>query len=209
MFVYLNAFDYDELLNGIVTHLGLQDEPLTYEMLLKAFKSVSERLKRRNDFVNNYLLTDNDPVGELVDKYLEFKRLSPIDTEMTEQELLVSILTGASPKSIYEGFFVYNVLTKHFPEVGNEKDDYFLDIDPEEASAYAEVVLELIDEHQLTPQDDLDQFIEKQIKDQLIGDEAGRLELTVIDSPGKKVNFGNALITFPILLAKVEHYEIV
>ena len=33
MFVYLNAFNYDELIGGIVERLGIQDEPLTYEML--------------------------------------------------------------------------------------------------------------------------------------------------------------------------------
>lgn len=210
MFVYLNAFDYDELIGGIVERLGIQDEPLTYEMLLKAFKSVSERLKRRTELIST---TNEDPekiVEKLADSYLELVRISPhFNDETNPVSFLLEIITGSRPQSVWEGYEIYLILSEDHQEVGNDKDGYYLDIDPEEALAVAETILDFIECNKLLGEDPLDSFLEEHIKNQLIGDEPGSLQLEVIDSPGKVVTYGNSLITFPLLLAKVEHYEVV
>lgn len=210
MFVYLNAFNYDELIGGIVERLGIQDEPLTYEILLKAFKSVSERLKRRNEFLSS---TNEDPdrvVEKLADRYLELVRISPhFNDETNPISFLVELIVGSKPQSVWEGYEIYRILSEVHQEVGNDQDGYYLDMDPEEALAIAETILEYIEYNKLIGEDPLDSFLEEQIKNQLIGDEPGSLQLEVIDSPGKVVTYGNALITFPLLLAKVEHYEVI
>ena len=210
MFVYLNAFDYDELIGGIVERLGIQDEPLTYEMLLKAFKSVSERLKRRSEHNSS---TNEDPeklVEKLADSYLELIRISPhFNDETNPVSFLLEIITGSRPQSVWEGYEIYLILSEDHQEVGNDKDGYYLDIDPEEALAVAETILDFIECNKLIGEDPLDSFLEEHVKNQLIGDEPGSLQLEVIDSPGKVVTYGNSLITFPLLLAKVEHYEVV
>lgn len=210
MFVYLNAFNYDELIGGIVERLGIQDEPLTYEILLKAFKSVSERLKRRNKFLSS---ANEDPdriVEKLADHYLELVRISPHFNDETNPVIfLVELITGSSPQSVWEGYEIYRILSEDHQVVGNDRDGYYLDMDPEEALAIAETILEHIESNKLIGEDPLDSFLEEHIKDQLIGDEPGSLQLEVIDSPGKVVTYGNALITFPLLLAKVEHYEVI
>ena len=210
MFVYLNAFDYDELIGGIVERLGIQDEPLTYEMLLKAFKSVSERLKRRTELISSINEDPEKIVEKLADSYLELVRISPhFNDETNPISFLLEIITGSRPQSVWEGYEIYLILSEDHQEVGNDKDGYYLDIDPEEALAVAETVLDFIECNKLMGEDPLDSFLEEHIKNQLIGDEPGSLQLEVIDSPGKVVTYGNALITFPLLLAKVEHYEVI
>ena len=211
MFVYLNAFDYDELIGGIVERLGIQDEPLTYEMLLKAFKSVSERLKRRTELISSINEDPEKLVEKLADSYLELVRISPhFNDETNPVSFLLEIITGSRPQSVWEGYEIYLILSEDHQEVGNDKDGYYLDIDPEEALAVAETVLDFIECNKLMGEDPLDSFLEEHIKNQLIGDELGSLQLEVIDSPGKVVTYGNSLITFPLLLAKVEyHYEVV
>lgn len=210
MFVYLNAFNYDELIGGIVERLGIQDEPLTYEILLKAFKSVSERLKRRNEFLSS---TNEDPdrmVEKLADRYLELVRISPhFNDDTNPTSFLVELIVGSKPQSVWEGYEIYQILSEVHQEVGNDQDGYYLDIDPEEALAIAEAILGYIESNKLIGEDPLDSFLEEHIKNQLIGDEPGSLQLEVIDSPGKVVTYGNALITFPLLLAKVELYEVI
>ena len=225
MFVYLNAFNYDELIGGIVEHLGIQDEPLTYEMLLRVFKNLSERLKQRSELLFS---TNEDPdkiVESIANSYLELIRISPYFNYGTNPvNFLYGIIIGSKPQSVWEGFEIYQILAKEHQEVGNDKDDYYLDIDPEEALGIAETVLDYIennklisrhptnsfleglDKNQHIGEDHLDSFLEEHIKNQLIGDESGSLQLEVIDSPGKVVTYGNSLITFPLLLAKVEHY---
>lgn len=210
MFVYLNAFDYDELIGGIVERLGIQDEPLTYEMLLKAFKSVSERLKRRTELISSINEDPEKIVEKLADSYLELVRISPhFNDETNPVSFLLEIITGSRPQSVWEGYEIYLILSEDHQEVGNDKDGYYLDIDPEEALAVAETILDFIECNKLMGEDPLDSFLEEHIKNQLIGDEPGSLQLEVIDSPGKVVTYGNSLITFPLLLAKVEHYEVV
>lgn len=210
MFVYLNAFDYDELIGGIVERLGIQDEPLTYEMLLKAFKSVSERLKRRTELISSINEDPEKIVEKLADSYLELVRISPhFNDETNPTSFLLEIITGSRPQSVWEGYEIYLILSEDHQEVGNDKDGYYLDIDPEEALAVAETILDFIECNKLMGEDPLDSFLEEHIKNQLIGDEPGSLQLEVIDSPGKVVTYGNSLITFPLLLAKVEHYEVV
>ena len=210
MFVYLNAFDYDELIGGIVERLGIQDEPLTYEMLLKAFKSVSERLKRRTELISSINEDPEKIVEKLADSYLELVRISPhFNDETNPVSFLLEIITGSRPQSVWEGYEIYLILSEDHQEVGNDKDGYYLDIDPEEALAVAETILNFIECNKLMGEDPLDSFLEEHIKNQLIGDEPGSLQLEVIDSPGKVVTYGNSLITFPLLLAKVEHYEVV
>ena len=210
MFVYLNAFDYDELIGGIVERLGIQDEPLTYEMLLKAFKSVSERLKRRTELISSINEDPEKLVEKLADSYLELVRISPhFNDETNPVSFLIEIITGSRPQSVWEGYEIYLILSEDHQEVGNDKDGYYLDIDPEEALAVAETILNFIECNKLIGEDPLDSFLEEHIKNQLIGDEPGSLQLEVIDSPGKVVTYGNSLITFPLLLAKVEHYEVV
>ena len=210
MFVYLNAFDYDELIGGIVERLGIQDEPLTYEMLLKAFKSVSERLKRRTELISSINEDPEKIVEKLADSYLELVRISPhFNDETNPVSFLLEIITGSRPQSVWEGYEIYLILSEDHQEVGNDKDGYYLDIDPEEALAVAETILDFIESNKLIGEDPLDSFLEEHIKNQLIGDEPGSLQLEVIDSPGKVVTYGNSLITFPLLLAKVEHYEVV
>ena len=210
MFVYLNAFDYDELIGGIVERLGIQDEPLTYEMLLKAFKSVSERLKRRTELISSINEDPEKIVEKLADSYLELIRISPhFNDETNPVSFLIEIITGSRPQSVWEGYEIYLILSEDHQEVGNDKDGYYIDIDPEEALAVAETILNFIECNKLMGEDPLDSFLEEHIKNQLIGDEPGSLQLEVIDSPGKVVTYGNSLITFPLLLAKVEHYEVV
>lgn len=210
MFVYLNAFDYDELIGGIVERLGIQDEPLTYEMLLKAFKSVSERLKRRTELISSINEDPEKIVEKLADSYLELVRISPhFNDETNPVSFLLEIITGSRPQSVWEGYEIYLILSEDHQEVGSDKDGYYLDIDPEEALAVAETILDFIECNKLMGEDPLDSFLEEHIKNQLIGDEPGSLQLEVIDSPGKVVTYGNSLITFPLLLAKVEHYEVV
>ena len=210
MFVYLNAFDYDELIGGIVERLGIQDEPLTYEMLLKAFKSISERLKRRTELISSINEDPEKIVEKLADSYLELVRISPhFNDETNPVSFLLEIITGSRPQSVWEGYEIYLILSEDHQEVGNDKDGYYLDIDPEEALAVAETILDFIECNKLMGEDPLDSFLEEHIKNQLIGDEPGSLQLEVIDSPGKVVTYGNSLITFPLLLAKVEHYEVV
>ena len=211
MFVYLNAFNYDELIGGIVERLGIQDEPLTYEMLLKAFKSVVERLKRRTELISSINEDPEKLVEKLADSYLELVRISPhFNDETNPVSFLLEIITGSRPQSVWEGYEIYLILSEDHQEVGNDKDGYYLDIDPEEALAVAETVLDFIECNKLMGEDPLDSFLEEHIKNQLIGDELGSLQLEVIDSPGKVVTYGNSLITFPLLLAKVEyHYEVV
>ena len=210
MFVYLNASDYDELIGGIVERLGIQDEPLTYEMLLKAFKSVSERLKRRTELISSINEDPEKIVEKLADSYLELVRISPhFNDETNPISFLLEIITGSRPQSVWEGYEIYLILSEDHQEVGNDKDGYYLDIDPEEALAIAETILDFIECNKLIGDDPLDSFLEEHIKNQLIGDEPGSLQLEVIDSPGKVVTYGNSLITFPLLLAKVEHYEVV
>lgn len=207
MFVYLNAFDYDELIGGIVERLGIQDEPLTYEMLLKAFKSVSERLKRRTELISSINEDPEKIVEKLADSYLELVRISPhFNDETNPVSFLLEIITGSRPQSVWEGYEIYLILSEDHQEVGSDKDGYYLDIDPEEALAVAETILDFIECNKLMGEDPLDSFLEEHIKNQLIGDEPGSLQLEVIDSPGKVVTYGNSLITFPLLLAKVEHY---
>lgn len=210
MFVYLNAFNYDELIGGIVERLGIQDEPLTYEMLLKAFKSVSERLKRRTELISSINEDPEKIVEKLADSYLELVRISPhFNDETNPVSFLLEIITGSRPQSVWEGYEIYLILSEDHQEVGSDKDGYYLDIDPEEALAVAETILDFIECNKLMGEDPLDSFLEEHIKNQLIGDEPGSLQLEVIDSPGKVVTYGNSLITFPLLLAKVEHYEVV
>ena len=210
MFVYLNAFDYDELIGGIVERLGIQDEPLTYEMLLKAFKSISERLKRRTELISSINEDPEKIVEKLADSYLELVRISPhFNDETNPISFLLEIITGSRPQSVWEGYEIYLILSEDHQEVGSDKDGYYLDIDPEEALAVAETILDFIECNKLMGEDPLDSFLEEHIKNQLIGDEPGSLQLEVIDSPGKVVTYGNSLITFPLLLAKVEHYEVV
>ena len=210
MFVYLNAFDYDELIGGIVERLGIQDEPLTYEMLLKAFKSVSERLKRRTELISSINEDPEKLVEKLADSYLELVRISPhFNDETNPVSFLLEIITGSRPQSVWEGYEIYLILSEDHQEVGSDKDGYYLDIDPEEALAVAETILDFIECNKLMGEDPLDSFLEEHIKNQLIGDEPGSLQLEVIDSPGKVVTYGNSLITFTLLLAKVEHYEVV
>ena len=210
MFVYLNAFDYDELIGGIVERLGIQDEPLTYEMLLKAFKSISERLKRRTELISSINEDPEKIVEKLADSYLELVRISPhFNDETNPVSFLLEIITGSRPQSVWEGYEIYLILSEDHQEVGSDKDGYYLDMDPEEALAIAETILDFIESNKLIGEDPLDSFLEEHIKNQLIGDEPGSLQLEVIDSPGKVVTYGNSLITFPLLLAKVEHYEVV
>ena len=179
-------------------------------MLLKAFKSVVERLKRRTELISSINEDPEKIVEKLADSYLELVRISPhFNDETNPVSFLLEIITGSRPQSVWEGYEIYLILSEDHQEVGNDKDGYYLDMDPEEALAIAETILDFIECNKLMGEDPLDSFLEEHIKNQLIGDEPGSLQLEVIDSPGKVVTYGNSLITFPILLAKVEHYEVV
>lgn len=210
MFVYLNAFDYNTLIKGFVERLGLQDEPLTYEMLLRRFENVSNRLKARNQIFTENLVGTSDIIDQLATQYLTWMKNSPHFHDNTNHEkVLTTLFTGPRPQSSWEGYEVYQLLTSDFQEVGTPELGFYLDIDQDEAEKIAALVTQTIQrfENNSVEEDNVESFLEECIRAQLVGDEPGMLELDVIDLPGKIVKYGNVLITFPILLAKVEHHD--
>lgn len=201
MWVKLNCFNYEELLETITQVKEYTDTPnaFTMEELYHIFKKVTLIQERRLSFpklvrqIGKEVMLRNSASKSIEDLHHStgLKRLSELLTEVAQNELepedlpIVNLLDQdylRSPEGIY-------------------------DVEPDQAAALIDQIEDYIigDGKEY---DYADVMIEQVLFSMLSQEERNNdVKIIVLKVPGQVVQFGNSLITFPIILAEVEYFN--
>lgn len=201
MWVKLNCFNYEELLETITQVKEYTDTPnaFTMEELYHIFKKVTLIQERRLSFpklvrqIGKEVMLRNSASKSIEDLHHStgLKRLSELLTEVAQNELepedlpIVNLLDQdylRSPEGIY-------------------------DVEPDQVAALIDQIEDYIigDGKEY---DYADVMIEQVLFSMLSQEERNNdVKIIVLKVPGQVVQFGNSLITFPIILAEVEYFN--
>lgn len=201
MWVKLNCFNYEELLETITQVKEYADTPNAFTMdeLYLIFKKVTLIQERRLSFpklvrqLGKEVMLRNSASKSIDDLHHStgLKRLSELLTEVSQTELepedlpIVNLLDQdylRSPEGIY-------------------------DVEPDQVAALIDQIEDYIigDGKEY---DYADVMIEQVLFSMLSQEERNNdVKIIVLKVPGQVVQFGNSLITFPIILAEVEYFN--
>lgn len=201
MWVKLNCFNYEELLETISRAKEYTDIPNAFTMdeLYQIFKKITLIQERRLSFpklvrqLGKEVMLRNSPTKRFDDIHHSsgLKRLSELLTEVTQTELemedlpIVALLDESyirSPEGLY-------------------------DIEPDQVAALIDQIEDYIigDGKEY---DYADIMIEQELYSMLSPDERNNeVKIVVLPLPGQVVYFGDSLITFPIILAEVGYFN--
>ncbi|UOX39656.1 putative virion structural protein [Aeromonas phage ZPAH34] len=209
MWIHLDNFKYDELLETIVTQKQLKDTVLTTEILAEIFKKLGRVGKfKKIDAPCKYKTLINNLIDAL--SLIKDGIDSPDCTEILAEfsKKLGQTFTKEDP--------MYPVLKLVKDFYGTYLDEDEIDtitimISPSEIeSLLTDIDLEIMDiidnVEQLEKKDEADILIERQIKEMLYIEENDPnlvWELVVLDLKGPTVKYGDNLIRFPTLVAIV------
>lgn len=221
--MYVNAthFDYDAFLGGIIEHAGLKDTGVTddaiKDILLKFEVAYRQHMELKDkltpiqkeichrfivsvlcdvyceDESSEYAVTDMSKLTEVMDKRLAYS-LDSLEALLT---------SDIEPLDIDEVTFFLNWMSERGKEVN--KGDYCFEIEGMGYINPADFVNHLstwLESYVRSSFSELNKFIFDNINWNILPREI-LIGLTILDRPGKTVKYGNALITFPIILLEV------
>lgn len=203
MYVLVNNLDYEDLLAKLVSHHNLGDVPDLNGIVKKLFIGLSKRFNanERNTMTSEQI--------ELVEKYfsnwpvVSFSNWDEADYEVPYMEQFSGDFEESS-------IGLYEALTDSELELSDETKAFLeqfnqvipLDEDANDGvdDQFNEFVT-LVNKYYSTELDEGDILILSSLDKALANDE--RLaKVEVIDKPGTQVEYGNTLITFPLILIK-------
>lgn len=208
MYLRLNGFNYQELLNVIIRDKGLEDHDIPFQKLCDTLEEMSKKMNRDFRKASNQL----DPVDKLIFLAVEEQtKQYSIDGSFDEvmamiSDRIINIITSSyDPNNDLVDEFhrrVWDTASELYPTVVVDERlvltlevEDFLPLLNEICYAVEREVVEARNEYVET------QF-QNAIMEQLKFGESP-IRLTVIRQPGNIVKYGDHLITFPILLLEV------
>lgn len=206
MFVRANHFDYDALLAGIIDHADLKDEAVTDESILQVLKSFEKKYKEQK------AVSPLEPWQEALcikflsgiqsySTFLEAEEEEPDYHKAFEQDVIEVLEDlpayfdgGDSVRGIHKfcETFVHS-LYKDYPDLNDMTGDEFTD-----------TLRGWLDQYTGRKLEGIDKFLFNEINKNILLFES-MTDLTILDVPGTTVKYGNALITFPIILLEVHN----
>lgn len=208
MYVYLDAFDYDELVPILTSILG-EDTPLTTENIAKVFSDAIERTSRYKGYLDP--LTVDTAVEHLASWLYNTRSLEHMSI-ITTEEFIANLCDTlyVMDAEIEPGYArLYQILDVYFqnPKRAKTKDGVFIDPTFEEMNELFTNAYQILAKYEAWCETPDEEALRKMLYTSLRGDEAWDVEFTVVDTPSTKISCGNSLITFPLILAKVTCYE--
>lgn len=219
MYVIVNNFNYEDLLNKLVQKLGIEDVPLTDDVIKKVFKDLESRfnINQRNELNNEEMVLVESYFKNFIGlRYSDYEEtddpdqrdkeankdefLMAISTEYEESLItLVSIMmTPEKERAIYstETLEFIDKLIELYSKTETEVEDPI-----EGAIDYLET---LVDKYISRDIEEIDLFLLKEMECAL--SEGERLSaIHVLDKSGRLVRYGNTLVTFPIIVIEASH----
>lgn len=218
MYVIVNNFNYEDLLNKLVQKLGLEDVPLTDDVIKKVFLDLQTRFninQRKKLTVDEITLVENyfkNFIGLSYSDYIEDEDPEQKDNEANKDEFLMAIsseyeesligltaimMTPEDERAIYspESLAVVDKLIEMSSGLDYEEDPIETAID---------YLASLVDKYLSRDIEEIDLFLLKEMECALSEGEF-LSAVHVFDKPGKLVRYGNTLITFPIIVIEASH----
>lgn len=224
MFIRANHFDYQKLLEAIITLGDFKDEIVTDKVILRVFKNFEvaykEQIKKdvltptMREICNFFFISIGTPSEQDMDDaeddpdYDPYKRIAHMDEIVSESlKVLEGVLEGGDLETEIEASLSWfaDYVTSHSVVSTSENDPGWCYVFGDEIIREDDFVnvltgwLEVYAGNQLSG---LNQYIYSALNENLLPRELVT-DITVIDLPGNKVVHGNALITFPIILLEV------
>lgn len=208
MYVSLDSFNYDELIPLLTNILG-EDTPLTMESISKAFNDVIARSEQYITYLDPITI-ENAPehVASWIYNTCNLETISICTSEDFVRNLCDTLyLEGESVEPGYER--LYKILDVYFqdPKRSKSKDGVFLDPTIGEMNKLFTEAYQILAKYQAWCETPEEEALRKMLFEPLTNDEMADVEFDIVGIPGKTVSCGNALITFPLILAKVTCYE--
>ncbi|QDB70460.1 hypothetical protein CF8_0047 [Aeromonas phage CF8] len=202
MWVCLNTFNYEELLNVIIKEKNLADEIITMDLLSDIFTRIGVNLSRKNMSPP----TDHNAFLDLLLVKLQKVR-NGLLTEDGRETLIDFICSLDKPFNETHEFFDCLNLVKSYCGFVNDDKQYTIIISKDEIEDLETAIdIKLGNFFNPIEEDDSDIVIEHAIRDLLYPEEQNpslTWDLRVMNTPGKVVKHGDHLITFPTLFAIV------
>lgn len=204
MFIRANHFDYDALLTGIMDHADLKDEGVTSESVLRVLKAFEKRYKEQKAISpledwQEALCIEFLAGIQSYSNYLEAEEDEP-NYHTSFENRVIEVLedlpayydAGDSIRGIHHfcETFVHR-LYEHYPQ--------FNDLTGEQ---FTETLRGLLNQYAGRKLEGIDKFLFNEINKNILASES-MTDINILDIPGTTVKYGNALITFPIILLEV------
>lgn len=197
IFIHVNNFDYDALLNKMVAKLDLGDSYITSEIVLKTFKTLAAKFNnnRRGELTPDELAL----VETFIARYSGY-RFADYDGESSSEfyESMGDLMNHA-----FEEFS--ESLTTDQDDLNEEAKEFnellFRLIDAADGELAIETLMELVDKYLSENFNDLELTIMKEMEGMLNEGEI-ITGIEVVEKAGKVIKYGDTLITFPIVLMK-------
>lgn len=201
MYVHINNFDYDELLNNLVQHYHLSDAPITNEIISKIFEELAEhyKLNQRETMTEDEIAlveefmrihgqwSDFQP-GDEADMFLETKGMDISESLVVMEGLF---LEGVTEDDELDPLYDIAIKFTQFDFTDEDSIGEF--------SAY---LSDLISKYNNIQFNDAELYVLGHIERSLDSSEI-LTGIEVLPVAGKVVKYGDTLITFPIILIKV------
>lgn len=211
MYVSLDAFCYEDLIPLLQSMVG-EDIPLTTETIIEVLKKMVDKNDRYKTHLDE--LNHNNAIEHLASwmyHTCNLDELCLITTEAFVANLCDTMYVHKDADDKSPGVYsrLEQILDMIFqdPSRPTTKDGVFItptESDFNRVFTEADVILTKLETRQETPEEE---ELRKMFYMQLMGNELDSVKFTILDVPGKTVKYGNALITFPLILAKVDCYE--
>lgn len=221
MFVRANHFNYDTLLNGIVEHLDLQDEAIDDQTVLNVFKGFEKEykeLKHEQKLSDWEVMVASEFISAIQIGSLQYKKTMKSMNEQPDDRydfhtLLVTILeelpgicTGEDDGDLWceVELFFDKITNDQIPGLTLLNDGTYIiengaRLTPDQ---FGNFLKDWVERHLSMEMKGLHSFLFDNINENILPREYMK-DLTICDIPGSKVEYGNALITFPLILLEV------
>jgi len=219
MYIHVNEFDYNKLLNGII-ELGdfkdaIIDDDLIFKTLLNFQDAYKEEIKKDTlaswqrelctlffycvgtEISYNYQYDDDLNAEKLIESFEAM--VKECLSELEEQ------LEGTGSEHLWE---VLERFVDHVDEHADKDDEdpmkwqYIFDGTVIKAKDFVNLLTSWLEIYAGTKLTGVNQFIYTCINANILPHELVR-DINIVNMPGRKVKYGNALITFPIILLEV------
>lgn len=203
MYVHVNNFDYDELLNGLVKHYHLDDVPLTDEIVSKIFESISEKYKlNKRNTMSELEISLVEEFFRVVSLWSDFMPGDDTETFLESKGMEISESLALIEEVFLAGVGEEDELNRLF-EIATKFEGYDF-TDEESIGEFSANLSNLIDSYNNMQWTDAELFILGHI-DRALMDLEILTDVEVVPVAGKVVKYGDTLITFPIILIKVSN----
>lgn len=204
MYVIVNNFDYDALLAKLVQYHNLNDVPDLNQVIKKLFTGLSER------FNANERKTMTDDQIELVERYFSLYPTVTYSDWSDGDASDVPYIEQFSQDFEESSIGLYEALTDSELELSDETKAFLeffnqvieLDEDKEDAiDIQFNEFVDLVMKYHSTELNEGDIVLLREF-DVALAENERLAKVDVIDKPGTQVQYGNTLITFPLILIK-------